>query len=339
MAAVTKTKTGYRAQIYFKPRKDAKPIRDSKTFRTKREADAWVAARMANLAEHGGVDGKHTLGDAINRYIEEVAPTKRGNQKEVIRFEAMKRDLPISLPLVELTPEIVGEYRDKLLYRGLSPGTVLRYLGQFSSMMETARREWRWIKVNPVRDVRKPRAPDHREVTISKSQTKMMLKALGYSPRKPIRTISQSCAVAFLFALRSGMRAGEICNLTWDNVYPDYCRLPVTKTKPRDVPLMDKAVMLLERMRGFDDVLVFGIKSQTLDALFRKAKGRAGLSGFTFHDARHTAATMLAEKVDVLTLCKIFGWSNTSQALTYFNPKAFDIARQLSARTKPGQSQ
>jgi hypothetical protein len=40
----------------------------------------------------------------------------------------------------------------------------------------------------------------------------------------------------------------------------------------------------------------------------------------------------LAPRVDVLTLCKIFGWSSTTQALTYFNPKAADIAERLDRR-------
>jgi len=82
-------------------------------------------------------------------------------------------------------------------------------------------------------------------------------------------------------------------------------------------------------MRGFDEVLVFGLKTASLDALFRNYRQRAGLEGFTFHDTRHTAATMLCKKVDVLTLCKIFGWSNTRQALTYYNPKAASIAALL----------
>jgi integrase len=64
------------------------------------------------------------------------------------------------------------------------------------------------------------------------------------------------------------------------------------------------------------------------------------LSGFTFHDSRHTAATWMVNsgKVDVLSLCKIFGWTNTTMALTYFNPKAVDIAKQLSAPAR-GRSQ
>jgi integrase len=133
----------------------------------------------------------------------------------------------------------------------------------------------------------------------------------------------------FLLALRSGMRAGELCNLTWTQVHENYCVLPVTKTTPRHVPLSKKAVKLLDKMRGFDKKSVFSVTSATRDALFRRARDNAGLSGFTFHDARHTAATWISRKVDVLTLCKIFGWSDTSQALTYYNPKAKDISSML----------
>jgi len=99
--------------------------------------------------------------------------------------------------------------------------------------------------------------------------------------------------------------------------------------KSRDVPLSSRAIRLIEQMRGFDEALVFGLKTASLDAFFRKYRQRAGLDGFTFHDTRHTAATMLCKKVEVLTLCKIFGWSNTSQALTYYNPKAASIAALL----------
>lgn len=76
-------------------------------------------------------------------------------------------------------------------------------------------------------------------------------------------------------------------------------------------------------------MLVFGITPQTLDTLFRRARDRAGIEGVVFHDARHTAATWLAQKLHVLELCKVFGWAGTSQALTYFNPSAKDIAKRI----------
>ena len=62
---------------------------------------------------------------------------------------------------------------------------------------------------------------------------------------------------------------------------------------------------------------------------------RVGLDGFTFHDSRHTAATRLAPLVDVLTLCKIFGWAKADQALVYYNPTGSQIAARLSAAVAP----
>ena len=74
---------------------------------------------------------------------------------------------------------------------------------------------------------------------------------------------------------------------------------------------------------------MFGVRSQTLDTLFRRSRVRIGLSGFTFHDARHTASTHQARKIEVLDLCKMMGWTRTTQALTYYNPKVSEIAKRL----------
>lgn len=82
-------------------------------------------------------------------------------------------------------------------------------------------------------------------------------------------------------------------------------------------------------MRGWDDEMVFGVKAGTLDALFRKYRARAEMEGFTWHDTRHTAATMISRKVDVLTLCKIFGWADPKMAMVYFNMPASEMAKQL----------
>ncbi|AKQ59688.1 Phage integrase family protein [Bordetella hinzii] len=82
-------------------------------------------------------------------------------------------------------------------------------------------------------------------------------------------------------------------------------------------------------MKGWDDDFVFGLKTASLDALFRKYRERAGLEGFTFHDTRHTAATMISKKIDVLDLCKMFGWTDPKMAMVYYNPHASSIAARL----------
>lgn len=328
MSSITKHKSGYRAQVYVKG------VRDSAIKRTRREAEIWAAQReteLRNQAEKSPGE-KYTLADAFNKYAEEVSPKKRGYRWEVVRIAAFLRDpiLRCGESMGSLTTTHLADWRDSRL-KAVSAGTVLREISLLSDVLETARREWRWIAVNPMVDMRKPRAPDHREVTIRRSQIKAMLKVMGYVPRQPVRTVAHAVAVCFLVALRTGMREGELCGLPWNLVKDNYCRLPVTKTTARDVPLTRKAMMLIERMRGWDDALVFGLKAQTLESLFRKYRKRAGLEGFTFHDSRHTAATWIGKsgKWTLMEMCKAFGWKDPKHALIYFNPTASDLARKL----------
>ncbi len=67
------------------------------------------------------------------------------------------------------------------------------------------------------------------------------------------------------------------------------------------------------------------------DHVIRKEIERS-VSNVADHDTRHTAATWMAKKVDVLDLCRQFGWSNPKMALLYFNPTASDISKRLSVR-------
>jgi integrase len=334
MASIFKHKDGYRAQVCVMGK------RDTKVFRTKREASAWAAIREIELRESAKSSeaDKHTLRELLEKYRDEETPKKRGRRWEEVRIDKLLRDevlLP-SLKLSAVTSDLIGTWRNKRLTE-VAPGSVLREIGLLSSIFEHARRELKWITENPVKDVRKPASPDHRRILISRAQVRKMLSVMAYH-RQPCKNATQAVCVAFLVALRTGMRAGELCGLTWDRVFDHHCSTSgKTAAARRDVPLTPKAKRLIESMRGYDPELVFGITANSLDAMFRKYRKRAGLEGFTFHDTRHTAATWLARKLHILDLCLMFGWSNTKHALIYYNAPAADIARQLS-QPKRGQS-
>jgi len=325
MASIQKTAKGYRAQVFFKGQ------RDSKTFPTRREAVQWAAQRELSLKDGRPAGDRHSLRQALRKYADEVSPLKRGEHWEQVRLAAFERlALPIDKMMTEVSAADIAAFRDSRL-KAVKGATVAREMGLLSSVFESARREWGWIQVNPCRDVRKPPAAHHRERTIAWWEVKRMLRQMGYvwSARR-IVTTSQALAVCFLTALRTGMRAGELCGLTWDRYYGDYVKLLATKNgHPRDVPVSSKARRLIDKMRTWDETLVFGLQARSLDALFRKYRSRAGLEGFVWHDTRHTAATMMAKKLDVLTLCKVMGWHDTRFALVYFNPKASSIAAML----------
>ena len=48
-------------------------------------------------------------------------------------------------------------------------------------------------------------------------------------------------------------------------------------------------------------------------------------------DGVQFAGTDLAQRLHVLDLCKMFGWTSTTRALAYYNPRAVDIAQRITA--------
>ncbi|USP49381.1 tyrosine-type recombinase/integrase [Alcaligenes faecalis] len=332
MASITKHTSGYRAQIKLTLQQNQPPYRESRIFPTKREAQVWAIQRETELRDQALADPKlqFTLRMALRRYAAEVSPTKRGERWEKIRLSAFEcYHLPLDQPLVKVSAQDIADFRDSRAL-SLAPASIRRELCLISSVFETARLEWGWADHNPCKDIRKPQNSKHRERVLQWWEIKRMLREMGYHRSARPASFGQAVAMCMLLALRTGMRAGELTSLPWDQVHDRHCHLPITKSgRPRDVPLSTKALKILERMHGWDDKLVFGIKAASLDALFRKYRQRAGLEGFTWHDTRHTAATMLSKKVAVLDLCKIFGWTDPKMAMVYYNPHASTLADLL----------
>src|SRR3989344_4667265 len=186
MATPIKTAKGtWRIQI------EVKGQRDSNTLPTKREATEWAARRSAELlATATGRAGEvKTLGQALVRYGEEVSSEKKGWQKELIRLQAFPRQplFPAKRLLAELTPADIVAWRDARL-KVNARSSVLRDMVLLSHVLEVARRDWQWLNSNPMRDVRKPSEPDHRERIISGPEVRRMLRALGWS-RGPVRSV------------------------------------------------------------------------------------------------------------------------------------------------------
>lgn len=245
----------------------------------------------------------------------------------------LRSGLPVELPIGEITKYHLLEWRDACL-KTLKGSSVTRDMAILSAVFGLCVREWGWLAVNPLADVSRPASPPHRERVISPDEVAAMLRQLRHDEETPPVAIGRQVAVMFLLSLETGMRAGEIAGLEWGRVFLERkaVALHVTKNgRPREVPLSARAMALLRKMEGINEGRVFAPGTQTLDAYFRKARREAGLDGFTFHDARHTAATRiaLAGRVDPLSLCRMFGWSDPKRAMTYFNPTATEIADLL----------
>lgn len=331
MASIEKTASGeYRARV------KRRGERDSKTFALRRDAVAWAKHREDEIDRRADrtLGEVRTLGDALRRYAAEVAPTHKGERWEQIRLAAMERQLPITLPLARITHEHLTRWRDARS-AVVSPDSVRREMALLGSVLTHARRDWRWIADSPMADVRRPRSSPHRNRVMTRGELRAILRALKHRRGRPA-TMKGIVALALLLALRTGMRAGELTGMQWALVADRSVTLPATKNgSAREVPLSRKAVRLLDRARGLDDVLVLPVGTQTLDALFRAARDAAGIDGLRWHDSRHTAATRIGATVgqpgrlSFPEFCKMFGWRDPRMALTYTNPSADALADKL----------
>lgn len=338
MASIIPHKSGgYRAMVFVEGQ------RATKVLATEREAKNWAAAKETELRKDKKRTPaeKFTLADAIDRYMKEVSPTKRSHLSEVERLNAILRQphFPSDIKLRELDTSDFIDWK-KARQKIVKPNTIIIEVEKVSAVLNRAKKEWKWIEDNPLSNLSRPERPLHRTTLITWTQIKSILHTLNYSPRGKITERSQIAAMMFLISLRTGMRRVELVRMKWTDVKQDHVHLPLTKTNPRDVPLEVKTKRLFEKMRGVNEEMVFGLSSCIFAHTFWNAKDKAGLAkDFTFHDSRHTAATWMAKHMDVLTLCKMFGWQNPQQAMTYYNPTAADVAKMLNAKRSGNRSQ
>tara|TARA_R110000782_G_C14819221_1_gene413853 strand:- start:8211 stop:9167 length:957 start_codon:yes stop_codon:yes gene_type:complete len=313
MASITKHPAGgWRAWVTIAGK------RKSKLFKRKGEAQAWVADQSARG------DAGFTWYQALKRYEAEITPTKRATTQrwEVLRFPKLREQIP-DRPLSDITPDVLGKWRDERM-KSVKAGSVLREMSLLSAIFSTAIKEWQWVRDNPVSMVRKPPQPAPRDRLITDDEIDRQCLALGYVGGKP-ETVSQRVAVAFLFAIETGMRCSEICGIQPKDRIGRVVRLPLTKNgSARDVPLSNEAFRLIQLV---DDC--FDLLPSQVDALFRKARAAALLSGFTFHDSRHLAAVRLAQKVTALDLARILGHKDLRMTMRYYSETAASIAKRL----------
>lgn len=327
MATFRKRNGGWRAEVCISS------TRTSATFTTKREAQAWAAQEETNLREAsaGKVPNK-PFRVLLERYSREVSTKKRGAVREQNMINVILRDPVSEVSLRTLAPTDIASWRDRRLNQ-VSGATVEREMTILSHACSVARREWGWLHVNPVSDVRRPPPTAARTRRPTAEETEKLLHVLGYSRETPPETASARIGAAYLFAIETAMRAGEICSLEWQYVHERHVHLPQTKNGyARDVPLSAEARRIIDQIRSLngEEGTVFCVSTASLDALFRKAKTRALIEGLHFHDTRREALTRLSKVFGVMELARISGHRDLRVLQNvYYAPSVSDLADKL----------
>lgn len=210
-----------------------------------------------------------------------------------------------------ITAGMIEEYRAK---RRTEPGrhgtpvkiaTINRDLALLKHLFSYAMREG-WLERNPVSLVKFDKENNARDRVLSPEEFERLQ-----------RHSSPHLQAINLMAYQTGMRRGEILNLTWDRVdlKAGLIRLKAEDTKTdeaRFVPLTaDLTAQLKElyKIRYLHEPHVFLVNGKSVSSIktaFNAACRRAKIEGF--HDFRHTAVTnMRRAGIDHLTIMRITG--------------------------------
>src|SRR5574337_185554 len=319
MASIKRHGSRWRAQVYVLGR------RDSGVFDTKAEAAAWALEREAGLAGRKAHTG--TVADVLRRYARDVSPTHRGERWERTRLKRLERDPLAAVALAALTPADIAAWREKRA-RAVSGASVRREMVLLTAALEVGRREWGWIRTNPARDVKKPPSPPSRRRRVSPDEIDRLTLAFGLGDGLHADTAMQRTGLAFLFALETAMRSGEILALTETDVHlPErFARVAQSKNgDARDVPLSTRAVQIIETLPGH----VFAIEPGTRDVMFRRARTAAEVVDLHFHDARAEAIWRLSRKLDPLELARVVGHRDLRSIMLYYRPTVSELATRL----------
>lgn len=313
---------GYRVQLTVVGQ------RDSKVFASKREAQQWAAAREIEM-RNGSVVGGKTLAHAIDRYILEVSSKKEGEKWERLRLEAMKRYFGLAVTLGQVSAPTIAAWRDWRLNgdsinRPVTGSTVQREKNLLRNVFTVARDEWRWMEGNPFKGVSMPSENDPRTALWDWKRIRRVLRFLGYVSGAKPETAYQQVALAFLIGLHTSLRASEILRVS-KKTFNQVTRVIEVKTKTvkmARIPVMPRALKVCK-------LADFSIEAPMLDVLFRKARDATLAGDLTFHDSRAFALTMLARKVDILTLSRISQHKDLKMLMRYFRESAENIAQRL----------
>lgn len=336
MATVSKHGKGWRVQIR---RLGHPPI--SRTFSpplTKAQAWSWAERTEREILSGTFQPAKHTLGDAFDKYAAEVSPKKRGGKWERYRLLAdpIRKAAMASRPIGAITAADLSSWRDGRL-RSVSGATVRREMNLLESVLEMARKEWKWIQANPIKDVGKPPNPRSRRRRVPDADTKAVTERLtGPSGRE--------VAAGFRLGIETGMRAGEMWTLERPQIDLKAGVARLLKTKngdQRDVALSPAAIEIMRGLLADKRDSLMLTTTAVRDTLFRKARDAAGVVDLHFHDSRTEAIFRLSKVFDVLELARQIGHRDIKSLMYYYQADAADLAKKLAAspsqKPKPRQ--
>ena len=327
------------------------------TFRTKTDADRWLASVETDLHRGGWVDdalGRQLFGDYARGWLRDNPKIGDRWHETCLRNLRLHMTTLADLPLRSITPGVVRDWYGKAM-RGDGGKTSIAQSYRFlRAVMNAAVREGAILR-NPC--TLPGAGADHAKERPTATPAQIVTLVDAITPRY---------RAAVLIAAWGGLRRGEIVGLHREDVdlaagtvrvrrsraellesKVAYDKDPKSEAGKRTVALPPHILPVLAEHLDLwaGDKRVFvgrtgePMRGDAIRQAFTRARTKVGMSDFRFHDLRHTGQTLAAATGATLAdLKKRLGHASNAAALRYLHAidgHDGDIALRLSRIAEP----
>ncbi|NLO92215.1 MAG: site-specific integrase [Elusimicrobia bacterium] len=217
-------------------------------------------------------------------------------------------------------PELQRYYHRKS--QETSVATANRNMTLIISMFNRAKAWGYFHGDNPAAQVKRGRETNRRIRYLEEEEIKRLLSVCN--PRLfPVL----ACAIM------TGMRKGEMLNLTWENINLDQRIIYILKSKsgkPREIPIATQLQEVLLNLGPRPTGNVFELPDICLRRFFAQALKDAGIVAFRFHDLRHTFASHFIMRTKNLpALQQLLGHASPQMTQRYAHLAEGHITQQM----------
>lgn len=303
------------------------------------EAEARVAAKSVQKTH-----GRFTVSEALGTYWKDVCQHQPSSATAKSQARMLLEVLPGKLPIASVTTADLVTSVAKMRSR-CKNGTVNRRLDLLARSFRHMERvhgsavpeiDWKALKTPE---------PEERVREMSLEEQKRLLEAI----RQDLRPL-------VLFALMTGARRAEICEMRWSDVNHETRRISIKGKggKTRRLPMNAEIRALLSAMPR-SRVLharphVFTYLSEDGERYplnltggyiwqeWRAAVAAAGIADLRFHDLRHTFATrMLRQTGNLKLVSRLLGHSSIETTMRYAHVMDTDLEDAMEAFSACGK--
>ena len=294
-----------------------------------RKADLydWVAKKEQELRSGAALNPEQTVGDLIDLYLARGLQELKGEPQRRQRVSYLEwwRDRIGRLDLVRATSPVIARHLDEL---DVKPSTWNRRKSALAAVYRFAiRRKMLTRRDDPTNGLHRRERNEHARWLTDEERPRLLAAAEAHDDLRLMIRI----------AMTTGLRKAEVLRIEWADIDFERGQIAVIAKgdKKRAAPLVTKCVRLLREYRRRRPVhvtgRVFGHCQVFPEKRWRNIRAEAGLEDFRWHDLRHTAASLFAQRgASLPQIAELLGctYENVQRYAHLVSSDVADLARE-----------